>query len=1752
MAGQEVEVRVPPADDRAAQVEVALDARPIQGLHLTRALLKLNQAGAVVGGTVYGALEISGFFDGTSVSLGILPGGTVAPGVKDVPISAGPIEGTADLELTEAGVSGKGTLHSSNLGLPAWLGIEGGDLDFSFAQGQVLGEGLLKGRKTPHGQATATLTLTDSTLVTEVTFVVTPNLEPIPHVRIEEATLRGTLTQDLCDLNKVDPTSPWSGSTEGGARESSAATPSTTTAQPDNEHIVGGGLSATDDVFGVASGYETPPTSRVGSDSRASSTSSTGSGTAAGESSTSTGTGTGAEGGDIEAPSPRAPDAFLLKGSGTVWVGEWVSGMMDIAYDPVGGTFDASGLLMAKTERSYKDIVTYETEVTLEIHQNVPVTATAKVAFVSERYKLKGYIKGKLDIGDQELQGDVTARTTHHIPIETASGTVRILRYSKVQGRYRDNDLKDLRGKLKVDGELGAGEGEPLKFKGEAEANYDHEGSTFDGQVTAKTLNDYVLTSHGGGGAEGEQAAAGTLLLRKDSEISGHMSTTGFTGVKMAAALRYDRNGAPLLEGRTKDATWDTATGALNGTGTFTLLESQERDIRGGEWKLRLLKGAKVSAEVVDNALTEIGGSITIQVDDSTGPLANGVLSNAKLDLETGEAVGTLKLTTARPFQHPGEGRTLANGYTLTVLENSGISGTLTNDGFTDVGADLRTRIDDAEGSLAYMRIHGTMDLDDNDVSGRGVLSLARQVTVAEGMAGTGWEARLLRGTKAEGFIEDNTFTKVGGRIKAGIYDEDGKFLEVIGEGEWTLADDLLDLEGTVTVSREKMLAEGGENGWSIALRKKKSAAVATLEDDVFTGVKGTIPTLLRRAGKRFANLELSGSWKPESGFQGKGAVDLLNDEKVATVGSNTLWLIKGTGAEVELENEGITELTGYVPARVDEGETKFIQGAVAGTYKLEEKLMSGAGLGDVLVEKKLGQLGGDQLWLVPGSGVVFEMEDNVITELGGQLALSIRDGEGPYAQIALEGTFDAQGESGFSGKGRVTMTRGKQLYTANGYSFWLARGTGAIATLRDNTLTGIEGRIPFQVKDGEGPLIKGRVEGEYKPDSGQISGSGSVFLDRAVEYDLGGGVTLKLLKGSGGEGDVTDSKLERLGGTLSAEIWKDGEGIVRVTAQGEYNVLYNTLTELEGEATILKPISVAGGDILIQNVTGRAAIQNNELVSAGGRGEILVKPLNNMKGTFEVEWSNRGGVEQYAGRGWLEFTLIDHDPETGRRMGGLVFAELKSGGEFTAAGEVDYNINDLIGGKMQVKVDNNLDPILYGDMVVSTNLVEARDLFSLEKDLIPEMAINLPIPGVAVFVGLRGGMKMSAEALKLNARIAVGDWRPLSEDAAVPRFETGLHLGWGMNFNAVVAPYMGLGGNIGFASAQMGVRGEVGVDTPVEVRAGGMLRGSSEGFYGELAVGAGISASASLALVPYIKGQVEGLVDFEEDLDRFEQPLGEIFHFEWGGKYIFGDQQRKEDGPIQRLDIPAVTQRQTSREGRPSLGMGTAGGGTGAVRGGPQIESASAIASGQTLGGHGDMGEVMQTVMDVVAVIEGLGALGELGAMISSALTAGLVFGPAGLIVYIVWEIYQGNIGWDAIKTMVLKLIAAVQAGGRLLNKHMPPWWRSIQDLFSGEKPGLLDAFFGKDDRLREAIHRGDHRVANIPMRVQMVTVMLEGWTGGADEECIIMVLEDAACRGDLPALAELVGVDWILSDLHWSSDTRARELFRATGVRF
>jgi hypothetical protein len=313
-----------------------------------------------------------------------------------------------------------------------------------------------------------------------------------------------------------------------------------------------------------------------------------------------------------------------------------------------------------------------------------------------------------------------------------------------------------------------------------------------------------------------------------------------------------------------------------------------------------------------------------------------------------------------------------------------------------------------------------------------------------------------------------------------------------------------------------------------------------------------------------------------------------------------------------------------------------------------------------------------------------------------------------------------------------------------------------------------------------------------------------------------------------------------------------------------------------------------------------------------------------------------------------------------------------------------------------------------------------------------------------------------------------------------------------------------------------------------------------------------GIAPTIDLDVIPYIKGAIPGLLEFEQDLDRFEQPLGTIFEFEWGSTYGFGDTQYQHQAPIQQMDIPAPAHKETKHEGRPNLGIGNGGGGQN-MRGGPQLESGSEIAGNQAVG-DGEMAEVMATLNDIIAVIEGLGAASELFGMIASAMASLATFGPAGLIVHIVWGIYTGDLEWDKIKEAVIKVTRAIQSAGRLLRKHFPGWWNSVVDAFDGETPGLLEALYGADDLMREAVHRGDHHHAHYEMQVQMVREMKDGWLSTADAVCIAMVFESAAEKGWLGRMVDQLGGGSEFID-GWTSffdDEAIKTVFRRNGIAY
>ena len=1726
IAGKPVEVRMPPAEDREAQTEVTLDERPVDGIHLTSAVLEMDANGVVVGGTVRGRLEVEGAFEGTQVSFGILPGGQIAPGVKGVPVKVGPASGTMDLEVTRDGIHGTGTLQAAELGLPSWVGIQGGAIEIAFGSGSFTGQGTVQGTQTERGQAVLAATLVDKQLTAQVTYTLTPGQQPVPGVTINSGVLTGTLVKQLGEGEAA-------GEADGAVVDSRPAStdvaPAETASGPSGAETTGSGAAP-----GVA------PASGMGEGE-----------SAAFEAPAIDGSMPNIDGG---APASGAQvsqgggeGGLTLNGTANVSVKDWVTGDVEMGLTPSTGMVDMKGTLAAAKEYTFGDITTTKAELSLDIQQNQAIEAKAVADFTAPR--VIGKLTADYDFQNDLLDGQATARLSHNWPIEVAWGELRMLRGGRLDAIVRDNKLDEIKGRVRFDAEVPGLSETPLDVSGIIEGTFDVEEQKVNGTATGTLDSDYQLATREAP-AEGGEGGAQALFLMAASTVRATLTDNNLQQVSMDAGLRYDRDGAPFMSGQAQGAVYDVEKGELSGEGVFTLLTDIERTTRGGQWGLKILTGSQLTATVDRNAVSELGGQLDVVISDTEGPLLNGSIDDAKITVGDWKVSGKIKLTTARKFFYPGEGQTLEGGYSLEILPGSGVRGVVADDELTDVGATLNTMVKDTEGSLARLKLEADWDLEKDLVDGKGTLSLARNITVAEGMTEESWDAELLRGTKAIGHIEDNVFTKITGEMKGRVNDAQGEFIAVTGEGEWTTADQMLDLTANVTVTREKELART-ESGWQVALIEGGTDITATVADDVLQSIDGTMSTIVRRQGADFAQVALTGTWTEANGFTGNGGAELLTEIEVGTSGEYKLWVVKGTGASIGIESNEISTISGTVPVRLDEGDAAFMRGFIDGTYQIEEKSLSGTGKAEILVEKELGKLGDDSLWVIPSTNATATFENNALTGVGGEMNLSARDDGGEYGRIKLAGTFDAAGGTGFSGTGELELVREKQLYATEGYSFWLTPGAGSTAHILANKLVLIDGDVPFMVKDAQGELIKGSVNGVYDPATGLINGKGSVYLGRTLDYDLGGSTQLKLLKDSGGDADVVDSQLTRLGGSLTAQLWVDGEGIVEVTADGSYDVVKKELTRLSGEAKMMKDMELAGGSIIISNVTGTATIENNQLVEAGGKGEILVKPLNDMKGEFEVEWSNRGGTDQYSGSGWLDFTLIDRDPDTGRFMEGRIDAEYKSDNTFSASGDIDYAINDIIGGELTASVDQTWNPVLGGNINVDTDLVEARRLFGMEADLLPEQTIRLPY-GLALFVGMKGGMGMTMDALHLNALIAVSDWKPLGDGSTVPTFDSTLDLNWGMNFEAMVAPYMGIGGDIGFASAQIGVRGEVVLDAPLTANATGKLHGDSRGFLGELAVGVGVAPTLDLDIVPYVKGQFGSLDPWESDLTRINIPLGTLFDFNWGRKYTFGDQNRSEDGPVERMDVAGGEQRETAREGRPSLNLPRGGSG-GSRKGGPQIESGDQVAGSQEVGNaEGSMAGVMETLNDVIALIEGIGAMGELVSLVIGLITATATFGPAGFIVYLVWKIFKGELSWDGIKTAVDKVISAIQSAGRLLRKHMPDWWNSIMDVFTGERPGLLDALFGADDRMREAVGRGDHRHAPFDMHVEMVNQMKGGWLSSDDSDCIAQIFEVSASRGQLRRLVDACGgADEFIDG--WSTgfnDERTKRVFRANGI--
>ncbi|MFO0751098.1 MAG: hypothetical protein U1F43_36300, partial [Myxococcota bacterium] len=662
------------------------------------------------------------------------------------------------------------------------------------------------------------------------------------------------------------------------------------------------------------------------------------------------------------------------------------------------------------------------------------------------------------------------------------------------------------------------------------------------------------------------------------------------------------------------------------------------------------------------------------------------------------------------------------------------------------------------------------------------------------------------------------------------------------------------------------------------------------------------------------------------------------------------------------------------------------------------------------------------------------------------------------------------------------------------------------------------------------------------------------VTLMRDQSFPRGtSGPRLVLKAGASGQASVVKSALERFQGQATVSVCDAAGPLVDVSARVAYDVAHDRLDELVGEATLLRPIAIAVGGVAdaveIGALTGEARITGGELAEVHGALDVRLPHLGDgVSVSLDGGWRRGadGAADVYWGSGTLALDLADD--ANGRSLHGQVQVDVGEDGHWQVNGKLDWKLTPDIGGKVGVQMDEKLDPVIDIDLNLSNlTILPAQTLFEKHLDLVPRM----PFPaGPFIFAsfGLTAGLGLKTRALTGGVAIAVAAWRPFSDASTVPTFDAAMQLDWGVDVHLGVAPFLEVGfGLPELAAIAAGIEAELALDVPLAFKPAAHLHGGPDGLRGELDVSLDVAPALALNVTPYLTGQVICFDLGKAKLDPFAVDLGSPLHFAWGTKYTFGDQTGQSAIAPGAVRGEGGNRSETRARHAKPMQFPTAASTPAHHPGAPALDGEPGQA--QT-GGAGGLGDGLGPVKDVMEVVRLVGVAAR-AIQVYTAIPnpVSVAMGGAEAIE----KLYRDKLAaWQDLARAgrtLLKMAAGKDLGAVL--DGIPLWVRNIIDAPDGQAPGPFDAWDSEDEVAGKFIDDKIYLVMSLARRVQLGKALLSGGCVDADEGHVMVLLEDAARRGELDAFVKGVGgVATLLDKLDGAEDGKTRVLLERAGI--
>ena len=1291
------------------------------------------------------------------------------------------------------------------------------------------------------------------------------------------------------------------------------------------------------------------------------------------------------------------------------------------------------------------------------------------------------------DVNTGALNGAATANLEHDFKIQSKQLDLTInAEYGKTSSEMnvviKDSAISEINGDLAFNAEVPViGKDDALSLHGDIKGfAISVPQETFSGLIDAKLRRNFSLMDNA---AEGGNSLK---LLHQETGVKVDIADNVVTGIEFDGAAQLDIQSEIIKGGKgafkifVKDAVVNMDTLAISSP---SIGIKPQKDItfvigkdEASNTEITVAKTGGMTANLTDNLVNSINvdASFTGKKRALRTPDAiefQGSTAFDILNLQSSPSTsGTISVTTVSPCElFGGEGVDR-----LTLLEGSGIDLAIDGNVPTTVNGqfelDYRMSPNDYLSGGLGARISGkelTYQVAEGTFGGTlGVTPLEDIVFQSQSGDGVGASFTLkAAGTELNGVMAANKLTSLDG---SAAFEASAVLGNLNHEASVDFKEGTAEFDVNVDTGKISSLKVSSKIDLDLQLSEK----IGMTSDDVEVQAEFDAEGLMSVDffGQLKLSLQLSDGTEaiftivPEDlkylrGLGMTGGVKLMCEEEIR-IGE-----ISQSAANQASGSYEYGFSTGFISASIEENTIKTlggdaglylreqdvddpleVSGNVEFSFNVEEDSLDYAH-GEVTVKQKtLKHSDGGDL-ILKESTVDVEVNDGCLDKVSGTVLLALSDSEiGEYLYFESNGEFDCLNSDSVSGDVKAWFVKDKKIHTFDSGVMFYVTPTGDAGetrfdcTITDNVIESFSGAINVMFRTSEDEdFFAGSVSGSYDSETKKVVADGMIRLCRDLPFPDENGQFI-LGEGSNGSAHIDGENIDNITGSLTVKIKspKTAEGggdvTIDVTSTGTVDVKNNLVEEFTGSAELNGEFPL-GTNLSLTSLNATVRIEKNVLQEISGGAGIKYSTAGfAIEGNVdEIRWTKGQGdaEDSIYFVGDLSVTGFD-----GKLTGTTFITYDSETNSVTCGGTLDFKITDWLSGEVSVKFDNGNgwnNPEIAGrietkeiEMLPGTTLMG----YSSEDDS-PEASIPIVGPLKAV-VGVGFGASIDMQPLRISGEAEILPFRlDKLKQGCLPDFDMAMEISTGLDLQATVAPYIGLEADLVLGKAGLRVKGKAEAKANADATLAGHLKGGPDGLSGSVGLGFSVAASATLTVIPEVYAE-GGESAYTWPITEWTFDLGNIFSFDWGKNYAFGDAPAASSGDCEKVDMSnasanteaveaksgEVESRYGSKQSAPPVGDGKES---------PKLDSPDTVGKesfGKNVeGGSDSMGGMMETIRQVTDIAKGLGAIGEAIGFVKGLIGSFTLGGPLGVGVYVAAKILAGDLTLENIKDNVKKI---------------------------------------------------------------------------------------------------------------------------------